>query len=77
MQAFVQGIVDVFTGIFTGLVGAFSDIGSLIFKMGENGAISGVSGFGWFLIVLIGVPLATWLLSKLFGLINRLVNSKK
>lgn len=77
MQAFVQGIVDVFTGMFTGLVKAFSDIGSLIFTMGENGAISGVSGFGWFLVVLIGVPLATWLLSKLFGLINRLVNSRK
>jgi hypothetical protein len=77
MQAFVQGIVDVFTGLFSGLVEAFSNIGSFIFVMGENGTISGMSGFGWFLIVLIGVPLATWLLSKLFGLINRLINSKK
>lgn len=66
MDAFIKGVTDIITGIFTALTKALGSMGDLVFTTGENGAITGPSGFGWLLIVAIGVPLATWIFGKLF-----------
>lgn len=67
MQEFVTGVTGIVSGIFTALVDALGSVGNLIFRIGEGGAISGVTGFGWVLILMISVPLATWLFGKLFS----------
>lgn len=72
MDAFISGIVAVMTGVFTGILEALSGIGSLLFTMSEAGAITGITGFGYFMVVLVGIPLGTWLVSKVLGLVNKL-----
>ncbi len=72
MTAFIEGITSVLSGIFNALVTALGSMGDLVFITGENGAITGPSGFGWLLIVGIGLPLATWLFGKLFTWIRGL-----
>ncbi len=72
MADFITGITDIITGIFEAIVSALGSTGSLIFTVGETGAITGVSAFGWLVVLLIGLPVATWIVNKLFALINRL-----
>lgn len=67
MAEFINGITDMLSGIFTALINALASTGNLIFDIGENGAISGVTGFGWLLIAGISIPLATWLFTKIFS----------
>lgn len=66
MAEFVKGITDILSGVFTALINALSSTGNLIFEIGENGAISGITGFGWLLVAGIALPLATWLFTKIF-----------
>lgn len=75
MDTFVQGITSLISGVFKALLDALAGIGNLIFTMGENGAISGVTGFGWLLIVGISIPLATWLFGKVFTWVKGLGRS--
>lgn len=72
MADFITGITDIISGVFEAIVNALGSTGSLIFTVGETGAITGVSAFGWLVVLLIGLPVATWLINKLFGLINRM-----
>lgn len=70
MTTFVTGITDIVTGIFGSLVTSLSSISNVIFVVSEAGAITGVSPFGWLLVVGISVPLATWLFGKFFTFIR-------
>lgn len=72
MAGFVTGITDIISGVFSALINAFGSIGNLIFTTGEGGAITGPSGFGWLLILGIGLPLAWKLFSMFFGYIRSL-----
>lgn len=73
MAEFITGVVTVITQLFAGILEAFSGVGTLIFAVGEAGAITGLTTTGWLFVILLGVPLATWLFSKGIGLVNRLV----
>lgn len=73
MADFISGIVTVISELFQGLLTAFTGVGELIFAIGEAGAITGLTATGWLFVALIGVPLATWLFSKGFSLVGRLV----
>lgn len=73
MTEFITGVVSVITELFGGILEAFTGVGTLIFTIGEAGAISGLTATGWLFVILLGVPLATWLFSKGIGLVNRLV----
>lgn len=70
MAEFVKGITDLLSGMFTALIDALGSIGDLVFTIGENGAVSGVTGFGWLLVIGISIPLATWLFGKVFTFIK-------
>lgn len=72
MTAFVKGITDIISGIFGALTDALGSIGDLVFTTGTEGTITGPSGFGWLLIIGIGVPLSTWLFGKLFTFLKGL-----
>lgn len=73
MAEFITGITDIISGIFEAIVNALGSTGSLIFTVNaETGAITGVSAFGWLVVLLIGLPVATWLVNKLLSLINRM-----
>lgn len=72
MAEFITGITDIISGVFEAIVNALGSTGSLIFTIGETGAITGVSAFGWLVVLLIGLPVATWLVNKLFAFINRM-----
>lgn len=71
MAEFASSIIEVFTGLFGGMIEALGTLGNLFFETSEAGAVT-VSGFGWLVAVLIGVPLATWLFSKIFTAIMSL-----
>lgn len=71
MQAFITAITDAFTGIFTAILNTFGSIGELIFEISE-GAITGVAPFGYVLALIVGVPLATWAISKGLGFIRNI-----
>lgn len=74
MSAFVTGIVDVLSGLFQGIITSLGGIGNLLFTIdATNNTITGITGFGWFTIVLIGIPLGTWLFSKFLGIFNKLL----
>lgn len=73
MAEFITGVVTVITELFGGILEAFTGVGTLIFTIGETGAIAGLTATGWLFVILLGVPLATWLFSKGIGLVNRLV----
>lgn len=70
MTTFVEGITSLISGVFKALLDALAGVGNLIFTMGENGTISGVTGFGWLLIIGISIPLATWLFGKVWTFIR-------
>lgn len=72
MGDLITAVSTTISGIFTSIITAFSDIGNLIFVFTE-GAITGVSPFGYFLALIIGLPLGAKLFSVLIGLIKRLV----
>lgn len=72
MSDLITAVTTTITGIFTAIVTAFSDIGNLIFTFTE-GAITGISPFGYFLALLIGIPAGTWLFNKLFNLLKGLI----
>lgn len=76
MAEFIAGIVDVVGGIFEAIVSALGSTGNLIFTIGEGGAISGITGFGWLLVVALGLPLATWAISKVFTLVNGMLRRR-
>lgn len=71
MADFISGIVTVITQLFTGLLQMLAGLGELIFVIGESG-ISGLTPFGWLTVVLIGIPLATWVFGKALGIFNRI-----
>ena len=73
MADFVTGVGTVLSGVFTSILEAFSGIGNFIFTFGETGTISGLTGAGWLFVLLIGIPLATWLFSKGIGLVSHLL----
>lgn len=77
MEQFVSGITSIITGVFTALVNALGSIGQIVFTVSEAGAITGVSAFGWLLIVGIGLPLATWAFSLFFTFLKGVGKSKK
>lgn len=72
MEAFITAITDAFTGIFTAILKTFGSIGELIFVISEQGAITGVAPFGYVLALIVGVPLATWAISKGLGFIRNI-----
>ena len=72
MTAFIEGITGILSGIFNALVTALGSMGNLLFNIGENGTITGPTGFGYFIMVAVGLPLATWLFSKVVGWLMRL-----
>lgn len=72
MSQFVTAITDALTGVFTAILQAFAGIGDLIFTVGEAGAITGLTPFGWVTAALIGIPLASWLFAKAIALISKL-----
>lgn len=72
MSGFVEGITSLITGIFNALISALGSIGNLVFTTGTEGAITGPSGFGWLLIIGLGVPLAWSLFNKLFTFLKGL-----
>lgn len=63
MENFITAVTSAFTGIFTAILNTFGSIGELIFEISE-GAIVGVAPFGYVLALIVGVPLATWAISK-------------
>lgn len=73
MEEFISTIVSVVGGIFNAIIEALKSLGGLIFTLGETGAITGVTGFGYVLAVVLGIPLATWLFSLGFGFIKRML----
>lgn len=70
MTQFVEGITTLISGVFKALLDALAGVGNLIFTMSESGTISGVTGFGWLLIVGISIPLSTWLFGKVWTYIR-------
>lgn len=70
MEAFITAITDAFSGIFEAILNTFGSIGQLIFTISEAGAITGVSPFGYVIALILGVPLATWVISKGLGFIK-------
>lgn len=70
MASFVTGITDMLSGVFKALIDALASTGTLVFTLGENGQVSGITGFGWLLIVGLSIPLATWLFGKVFTYIK-------
>jgi len=72
MEGFITAITDVFSGIFTSILDTFGSLGQLIFTLGENGSITGVSPFGYVVALLVGVPLATWVINKGLSLIRQI-----
>lgn len=67
MSEFINGIVTVITTLFAGLLQVLGSVGGLIFEIGEAG-ITGLTSFGWLTVVLVGIPLTTWLFNKAIGL---------
>lgn len=72
MASFVTGITDIISGVFGALIKALGSVGDLIFTTGEGGAITGPSGFGWILILGIGLPFAWRVFSLLINWIKGL-----
>lgn len=70
MGSLVTAITDAISGVFTAIIEAFSGVGSLIFTIGESGAITGVTPFGYIFALTLGIPLATWLVSKGLSLLK-------
>lgn len=65
MADFVSGFTQIITGVFGALIQMLSSLGELFFKLGaENGAITGLTPFGWLFTIILGVPIATWLFNK-------------
>lgn len=77
MAAFIETITGLVTGVFKALLDALGGIGQVIFTIGENGSISGVTGFGQLLAVGIGLPLVTWLFTKLWAFIRSIGRAGK
>lgn len=76
MVEFASNIVSVLTALFTGLIECLAGLGTLIFQVGEAGAVSGLTPFGILLSVLVGVPLATWLFGKAFTFVKSIATRK-
>lgn len=72
MEGFITAITGALSGVFTAITNAFASVGDLIFVSGEAGAVTGVTSFGYVLAVIVGIPLATWLLNKALGLFKGL-----
>lgn len=70
MADFVGNIVTAATALFQGIITALGGVGDLIFTTTEAGAISGLTGFGTILSVIIGIPFGSWLFSKIFNWIK-------
>lgn len=70
MTEFITGVTDVVSGIFEAILNALGTAGNLIFAVGDAGAITGLTPFGWLMVIIIGLPLATWVFGKVFGLIR-------
>lgn len=70
MADFVGNIVTSATSLFQGIITAMGGVGDLIFTTTEAGVINGLTGFGTILSVIIGIPLGSWLFSKLFNWIK-------
>lgn len=71
MESLITAITDTISGVFTSILTAFAGVGDLIFVIGDTG-ITGIQPFGYILALLVGIPVASWLFSKLLGLINRI-----
>lgn len=70
MGDLIKAVTDTISGIFTGIIEAFAGVGNLLFTFGETGALTGISSFGYFMALVIGVPAGVWLFTKLLGLIK-------
>jgi len=64
MTEFVTAIGEIFSTIFTAIITAFASLGNLIFTVSEAGAVTGITPFAYVLALVVGIPLATWLVSK-------------
>lgn len=64
MDVFIEAVGQIFSTIFTAIINAFASLGNLIFTVGETGTVTGITPFAYVLALVIGVPLATWLVSK-------------
>ena len=77
MQEFVSSVTSLISGVFNALVDALGSIGDLVFKSGEPGSITGLTGFGTLLVIGISIPLATWLFGKIFTWLKSFARSGK
>lgn len=73
MESLIGAITETVSGIFTATIEAFAKVGNLLFTFAEGGTISGISPFGYFLALIIGIPLGAKLFSVLVGFIKRLI----
>lgn len=72
MGDLITAVSTAVSGMFTAIITAFADIGNLLFVFTE-GAISGISPFGYFLALMLGFPIAVWLFNKVLGLIKKIM----
>lgn len=72
MTELVSSLTTLISGIFEALINALASLGDLIFKTSAEGALSGLTPFGWLSVVFIGIPLATWLFNKAIGIFKML-----
>lgn len=75
MEGLITTVTSTITGIFSAIITAFADVGNLIFTFSE-GALTGVSPFGYFIGLIIGVPIGVKLFSALLSMIKRIMNIK-
>lgn len=69
MGDLITAVTTTISGIFSAIISAFADVGNLLFVFTE-GNLTGISPFGYFMALIIGVPAGVWLFSKLLGLIK-------
>lgn len=69
MGDLITAVTTTISGIFSAIISAFADVGNLLFVFTE-GTLTGISPFGYFMALIIGVPAGVWLFSKLLGLIK-------
>lgn len=71
MTEFIEGLTEVVSGVFDAIVNALASTGTLIFATNaETGAITGPTPFGWLMVLVLGIPLATWAFGKVFNWIK-------
>lgn len=71
IQLLVSGISELATGIGSGVNGFVSD---LFLKVGDNGAITGLSTFGGVVAIFGGIALATGITTLIFNWIRSIGN---